>query len=85
MELSKIPGRTETGNKTKEMNFSFMNLNAISFSTACVAGGIVLAQVREVAILVNIILSKPELLYLVMEVLEAKLFTQFFGCMLSGV
>ena len=33
------------------MNFSFMNLNAISFSSACVAGGIVLAQVREVAIL----------------------------------
>ena len=62
-----------------------MNLNAISFSIACVAGGIVLAQVREVAILVNIILSKPELLYLVMEVLEAELFTQFFGCMHSGV
>ena len=30
-------------------------------------------------------LSKPKLLYLVMEVLEAELFTQFFGCMLSGV
>lgn len=47
MELSKIPGRTETGNKTKEMNFSLMNVNAISFSSAW----IVLAQVREAAIL----------------------------------
>ena len=49
--IVKIPGRTETGNKKKEKHFSFMNLNATSFSSACVAGGIVLAQVREAAIL----------------------------------
>lgn len=47
-----VPGRTETGNKTKEMNFSFMNLNAISFFSAWVAGGIVyFVQVREATIL----------------------------------
>ena len=34
--IVKIPSRIETGNKKKEKNFSFMNLNAISFSSACI-------------------------------------------------